>query len=87
MPVLPKWILDNILEQQVLPRLTLAVEEWNPLTDTVPIHTWTHPWLPLLGVLAKLLVKYYLIIIVKYLFSPPSCISRSTSTCQHFPHH
>lgn len=49
MPLLPEWILENILDQQVLPRLTLAVEEWNPLTDTVPIHTWTHPWLPLLG--------------------------------------
>lgn len=48
-PLLPEWIVENILDQQVLPRLTLAVEEWNPLTDTVPIHTWTHPWLPLLG--------------------------------------
>lgn len=49
MPLLPEWILEHILDQQVLPRLTHAVEEWNPLTDTVPIHTWTHPWLPLLG--------------------------------------
>ena len=22
---------------------------WNPLTDTTPIHTWLHPWLPPLG--------------------------------------
>lgn len=49
MPVLPGWIMENILDQQILPRLTLAVEDWNPLTDTIPIHTWTHPWLPLLG--------------------------------------
>ncbi|KAJ1520703.1 hypothetical protein ONE63_003802 [Megalurothrips usitatus] len=49
MPLLPGWIMEHILDQQILPRLTLAVEEWNPLTDTVPIHTWTHPWLPLLG--------------------------------------
>ncbi|XP_026278678.1 tuftelin-interacting protein 11 isoform X1 [Frankliniella occidentalis] len=49
MPLLPGWVMENILEQQVMPRLTLAVEEWNPLTDTIPIHTWTHPWLPLLG--------------------------------------
>ncbi|KAF7991676.1 hypothetical protein HCN44_010477 [Aphidius gifuensis] len=49
MPLLPSWIMDNILELLILPKLTLAVEEWNPLTDTVPIHTWIHPWLPLLG--------------------------------------
>lgn len=22
------------------------VDNWNPLTDTVPIHSWIHPWLP-----------------------------------------
>ena len=49
MPLLPGWIMEHILDQQVLPRVTLAVEEWNPLTDTVPIHTWIHPWLPLLS--------------------------------------
>lgn len=48
MPLLPSWILENILDLLVLPKLTLEVEEWNPLTDTVPIHTWIHPWLPLL---------------------------------------
>lgn len=47
-PLLPNWILENILDMLVLPKLTLEVEEWNPLTDTVPIHTWIHPWLPLL---------------------------------------
>ncbi|XP_076299208.1 septin interacting protein 1 [Lasioglossum baleicum] len=48
MPLLPGWILENILDLLILPKLTLEVEEWNPLTDTVPIHTWIHPWLPLL---------------------------------------
>lgn len=27
---------------------TLQVDNWNPLTDTVPIHSWIHPWLPLM---------------------------------------
>lgn len=29
-------------------RLPVApqVDNWNPLTDTVPIHSWIHPWLP-----------------------------------------
>jgi hypothetical protein len=45
----PPWVLDNIRDQLVLPRVQHEVEEWNPMTDTVPIHAWIHPWLPLLG--------------------------------------
>uniref|UniRef100_A0A3Q3M5L4 Tuftelin-interacting protein 11 n=1 Tax=Mastacembelus armatus TaxID=205130 RepID=A0A3Q3M5L4_9TELE len=47
-PLLPVWILDYLLEQLILPRLQREVDNWNPLTDTVPIHSWIHPWLPLL---------------------------------------
>uniref|UniRef100_A0A667Y7T4 Tuftelin-interacting protein 11 n=1 Tax=Myripristis murdjan TaxID=586833 RepID=A0A667Y7T4_9TELE len=47
-PLLPLWILDHLLEQLILPRLQREVDNWNPLTDTVPIHSWLHPWLPLL---------------------------------------
>ncbi|KAG5282785.1 hypothetical protein AALO_G00059910 [Alosa alosa] len=47
-PILPLWILDHVLEQLIFPRLQREVESWNPLTDTVPIHAWLHPWLPLL---------------------------------------
>ena len=47
--VLPKYITENILDQLVLPRLLQEVENWNPLTDTMPIHAWLHPWLPLMG--------------------------------------
>uniref|UniRef100_A0A672YAE5 Tuftelin-interacting protein 11 n=1 Tax=Sphaeramia orbicularis TaxID=375764 RepID=A0A672YAE5_9TELE len=46
--LLPLWILDHLLEQLILPRLQREVDTWNPLTDTVPIHSWIHPWLPLL---------------------------------------
>ncbi|XP_069691056.1 tuftelin-interacting protein 11 [Periplaneta americana] len=49
LPLVPAWVLDNIRDQLVLPRMQHEVEEWNPLTDTVPIHAWIHPWLPLLG--------------------------------------
>ncbi|XP_052894039.1 septin-interacting protein 1 isoform X2 [Anopheles moucheti] len=48
-PLLPAWILDNVLEQIVLVKLSAAVVEWDPLTDTVPIHCWIHPWSDLLG--------------------------------------
>lgn len=47
-PLLPSRIFDNILEQMVLPKVTLAVENWDPLTDHVPIHIWIHPWAGLL---------------------------------------
>ncbi|CAM9450611.1 unnamed protein product, partial [Ectocarpus fasciculatus] len=42
-------IVQSLLEQAILPKLTRGVTEWNPRTDTVAIHTWIHPWLPLLG--------------------------------------
>ncbi|ELR60645.1 Tuftelin-interacting protein 11 [Bos mutus] len=47
-PLIPVWVLDNILEQLIFPKLQKEVESWNPLTDTVPIHSWVHPWLPLM---------------------------------------
>lgn len=48
-PVLPQWILENIRDQLVLPRLQAEVDAWNPLTDTVPVHAWIHPWLAFMG--------------------------------------
>lgn len=48
-PLLPQWVLDNILDQLIMPRLTTEVNNWNPLTDTVPLHYWIHPWIPLLS--------------------------------------
>ncbi|KAI4462519.1 tuftelin-interacting protein 11-related [Holotrichia oblita] len=47
-PLLAPWVLDNVLDQLVMPRLTVEVSNWDPLTDTIPIHTWVHPWIPLL---------------------------------------
>lgn len=47
--LLPEWMLDNVLDQIVLNKLTQAVAEWDPLTDIVPIHTWIIPWSNILG--------------------------------------
>lgn len=47
--MLPEWMLDNILEQILLTRLTQAVAEWDPLTDIYPIHSWILPWASILG--------------------------------------
>ncbi|CAH6778721.1 tuftelin-interacting protein 11 [Phodopus roborovskii] len=46
--IIPVWIMDNILDQLIFPKLQKEVDNWNPLTDTVPIHSWIHPWLPLM---------------------------------------
>ncbi|XP_013105714.2 septin-interacting protein 1 [Stomoxys calcitrans] len=48
-PLFPSWILDSVLEQLVLPRLNTGVRQWDPLTDTVPIHIWILPWNTILG--------------------------------------
>ncbi|CAF1000267.1 unnamed protein product [Adineta steineri] len=47
-PYLPSWIMDNILDQLIFPILHREVDQWNPLTDSIPIHSWIHPWLPLM---------------------------------------
>lgn len=44
-PLLPPAVLQYIMESLVLPRLRLAVQGWDPLRDTVALHTWVHPWL------------------------------------------
>ena len=43
--LLPPAVLQQVMWQLVLPRLRAAVEAWDPLTDTVALHTWVHPWL------------------------------------------
>ncbi|KAJ6647494.1 Septin-interacting protein 1 [Pseudolycoriella hygida] len=48
-PLLPSFTLDNILEQLILPRIQQCVDQWDPLTDTTPIHIWILPWTGLLG--------------------------------------
>jgi len=47
--LMPAWMLTHVLEQLIFPKLQAEVDAWNPLTDTVPIHAWIHPWLPLMG--------------------------------------
>lgn len=55
-PVLPEWIMDSIFKQMILPKLLSAVEKWDPLTDTVPVHIWIHPWIEVLGENMKTLI-------------------------------
>ena len=48
-PLLPRWVLENVCDQLLMPRLQTEVAAWNPLTDAVPIHSWIHPWMPIMG--------------------------------------
>ncbi|KAK3842731.1 MAG: GC-rich sequence DNA-binding factor-like protein-domain-containing protein [Linnemannia gamsii] len=47
-PVLPLFMQDNIVTQLVLPKLHKEIEKWSP-RDSLMLHTWIHPWLPILG--------------------------------------
>ncbi|VEN36157.1 unnamed protein product [Callosobruchus maculatus] len=55
--LLPHWILEYMFDQLIMPKILKEVEDWNPLTDTIPIHIWIHPWIPLLD--AKLQASIY----------------------------
>lgn len=46
-PLLPVFIHDNIVTQLILPKLKREIEQWSP-RDSLMIHTWIHPWLPVL---------------------------------------
>lgn len=48
-PIIPTWLFANLMDQMILPRIEREIEEWNPCTDPIPVHSWILPWIPLTG--------------------------------------
>ncbi|KAH3745196.1 tuftelin interacting protein [Pelomyxa schiedti] len=47
-PLLPTMVYDNIISQLIMPQLQSEVLVWNPRVDIIPVHSWLHPWLPVI---------------------------------------
>lgn len=54
--LIPSEIINHVLENMILSQIQLEVEQWDPLTDLVPIHLWIHPWLPYLSKSSSILI-------------------------------
>ena len=42
-------IWENVMSQLIIPKVSNAVNSWDPYNETVRIDTWLLPWLPIIG--------------------------------------
>lgn len=45
----PAIKMHDVSSAALLVQLDRAVKAWEPTEDPIPLHTWLHPWLELLG--------------------------------------
>ncbi|MCJ1410389.1 hypothetical protein MMC19_004474 [Ptychographa xylographoides] len=50
-PLLPGFVLSNLIDQLIIPRLIASLSSWKPTSkrhhhQSAPPHTWLFPWLP-----------------------------------------
>ena len=48
-PVMPQWMVTNILDQCIYMKLQIALDKWEPNKDHIPIQTWIQPWVFIMG--------------------------------------
>ena len=69
--IMPSSMLLYIMQHLVLPKLKVAVQQWEPLKDPIAPHTWLHPWL----------VRLILVCLIMY---STSCATIFTSLIRYF---
>ena len=47
--MVPLKIMQNLRDLIILPKLQSDVTQWDPMTDPIPLHSWLHPWLEVVG--------------------------------------
>ncbi|KYR02559.1 D111/G-patch domain-containing protein [Tieghemostelium lacteum] len=45
---IPELMIEGLLEQSILPRLVMEIDQWDAVNDPLPISQWLIPWVPLL---------------------------------------
>ena len=53
--ILSADVFRSVVDMSVLPRLTSAVENWNPMVAMTPIDAWVIPWVSVLGTATSVL--------------------------------
>ena len=68
-PILPDWIINDILNDYIFPKIQEGLNGWDPLTDVTPIDAWIHPWIPHLKAKLEILESNVRTVQIQQLFN------------------